>query len=57
MRKFLISLQRDERGVTALEYAILAGVVVVAVIDAGATQSTTLTTTFSTLSTKISAAI
>jgi len=57
MRKFLISLQRDERGVTALEYAILAGVVVVAVIAAGATLSSTLTTTFSTLSTKISAAI
>jgi len=57
MRKFLISLRRDERGVTALEYAILAGVIVVAVIAAGATLSTSITTAFTTIATKISTAV
>lgn len=31
MRKLLNALKRDERGVSALEYAILAGVIVAAV--------------------------
>ncbi|KAA8999488.1 Flp family type IVb pilin [Affinibrenneria salicis] len=32
MRKLFKSLQKDERGVSALEYAILAGVIVVVVV-------------------------
>jgi len=32
MRKLLNALKRDERGVSALEYAILAGVIVAAVV-------------------------
>lgn len=32
MRKLLKALKRDERGVSALEYAILAGVIVAAVV-------------------------
>ena len=36
MTKFFKGLIRDERGISALEYAILAGVIIVAVI-AGAT--------------------
>jgi len=37
MRKLLHSLKRDERGVSALEYAILAGIIVVAVAAGVAT--------------------
>ncbi|KWZ43150.1 pilus assembly protein [Burkholderia savannae] len=33
---FIQSLLRDERGVSALEYSVLAGIVVVAVAAAGA---------------------
>ncbi len=40
MRQFLKFFRRDERGVTALEYAILAGIIVVAVIGVGTTFST-----------------
>ncbi|NYT61720.1 Flp family type IVb pilin [Alcaligenaceae bacterium] len=39
MRKFIQSLARDESGVTALEYAILAGIVV-AILASVATLST-----------------
>ncbi len=36
MFRFLRFLSRDERGVSALEYSVLAGIVVVAVAAAGA---------------------
>ncbi|RKP49045.1 Flp family type IVb pilin [Trinickia fusca] len=36
MLRFIQSLSRDERGVSALEYSVLAGIVVVAVAAAGA---------------------
>ena len=36
MLRFLRFLARDERGVSALEYSVLAGIVVVAVAAAGA---------------------
>ncbi|CAN0626787.1 pilus assembly protein Flp/PilA [Burkholderia multivorans] len=36
MIRFILSLSRDERGVSALEYSVLAGIVVVAVAAAGA---------------------
>lgn len=35
MLRFIRSLSRDERGVSALEYAVLAGIVVTAVVAAG----------------------
>ncbi|WP_341317637.1 Flp family type IVb pilin [Paraburkholderia sp. IMGN_8] len=35
MLQFIKSLSRDERGVSALEYAVLAGIVVLAVVAAG----------------------
>ncbi|PMS17421.1 Flp family type IVb pilin [Trinickia dabaoshanensis] len=35
MLRFLRFLSRDERGVSALEYSVLAGIVVVAVAAAG----------------------
>ncbi len=36
MLRFIRLLARDERGVSALEYSVLAGIVVVAVAAAGA---------------------
>lgn len=36
MLRFVRLLSRDERGVSALEYSVLAGIVVVAVAAAGA---------------------
>ncbi|HEV3106530.1 MAG TPA: Flp family type IVb pilin [Trinickia sp.] len=36
MLRFIKALSRDERGVSALEYSVLAGIVVVAVAAAGA---------------------
>ncbi len=35
MLRFFKSLSRDDRGVTALEYSVLAGIVVIAVAAAG----------------------
>lgn len=54
LKKLFQTFQRDERGVTALEYAILAGVVVVAVSALSGTISDLYKSTFSTISTKIS---
>jgi pilus assembly protein Flp/PilA len=39
MLQLIKSLSRDERGVSALEYAVLAGIVVIAVVAAGAVFS------------------
>ena len=57
MLKYLNRLKRDERGVTALEYAILAGIIVVAIVAVGSTFSSNLRTVFSALTTKISSVI
>ncbi|CAE6763223.1 Flp family type IVb pilin [Paraburkholderia haematera] len=56
MLRFIRSLSRDERGVSALEYAVLAGIVVTAVVAAGAVLSSTtggLPELFTTLMTTI----
>ena len=42
MRKFLKVFVRDERGVSAMEYAVLAGIVVVALGAMAATFSTNI---------------
>lgn len=47
MRKLFKSLKRDERGVSALEYVILAAVVVVAVYLGGQVLKTVITGAFS----------
>jgi pilus assembly protein Flp/PilA len=47
MRKLLQALKRDERGVTALEYVILAVVVVAAVTVGGAVLRNVITSAFS----------
>jgi len=57
LNKFFKLFQRNERGVTALEYAILAAVIVAAVAGLSATITGIYTTTFSHLSTKITTAI
>lgn len=43
MRNFIKSLARDERGVTALEYGILAAIVVGILVGVGSTFDTSLT--------------
>lgn len=53
MLQFIKSLSRDERGVSALEYAVLAGIIVVAVVAVGATFSTNLQGIFTNLTTKV----
>jgi pilus assembly protein Flp/PilA len=60
MLRFIQSLSRDERGVSALEYAILAGIVVAALVAAGSVLSngtTGLPGFFTTLMGKISGTI
>ena len=57
MRQFLKFFQRDERGVTALEYAILAGIIVVALVAVGTSFTTGLTTIFTALTSKVSTTI
>jgi pilus assembly protein Flp/PilA len=57
MRQFFKFFQRDERGVTALEYAILAGIIVVALVAVGGTFSTGLQGVFTALTNKVSTTI
>jgi len=57
MRTFIQSLLRDERGVSALEYAILAGMIVV-VVGAGLTAfGDTLSAAFATLGQAVTDAV
>jgi len=49
MLRFIMSLSRDERGVSALEYAILAAIVVSALVALGTVFSSHLTTVFTDL--------
>lgn len=53
MQKLLKAFVRDERGVSAMEYAILAGIVVVALTLVGTTFSTNLKDVFDNLTTKV----
>jgi pilus assembly protein Flp/PilA len=52
MLQFIKSLSRDERGVTALEYAVLAGIVVVALVAVGVIFTPGMTGIFQNLVTK-----
>ncbi len=56
MRKILKAFVRDERGVSALEYAIMAGIVVVALTAVGTTFSTSLQGLFTALFAQITTA-
>ncbi|MGF6932423.1 pilus assembly protein Flp/PilA [Paraburkholderia sp. UCT70] len=53
IRQFVKKFARDERGVTALEYAILAGIIVGAVVLGVGYLSGALKTGFGELSTQI----
>jgi pilus assembly protein Flp/PilA len=46
MRKLLKAFVRDERGVSAMEYAVLAGIIAVALTAVGTTFSGSLQTLF-----------
>jgi pilus assembly protein Flp/PilA len=56
MSNFLKRFVRDERGVSAMEYAILAGIIVVALAAVGSTMSSTFTTLFTGLFNRVEAA-
>jgi pilus assembly protein Flp/PilA len=45
-RKLLTELRKDTRGLTAVEYAVLGGLVVAAIVAATATLQTDLTAAF-----------
>ena len=53
MRKFLTDLVRDESGVTAIEYALIAALIAVAAIAAFTLVGTSLSTTFSSIADKV----
>lgn len=53
MTKFFKSFVRDERGVSAMEYAVLAGIIVVALGAVGATFQTSVSNMFSTMFTAV----
>ncbi|MEX3956796.1 Flp family type IVb pilin [Trinickia sp. EG282A] len=60
MLRFIGSLSRDERGVSSLEYAILAGIVVVALVSVGTviqSNTTGIPSLFTALMNKITGAI
>ncbi|QIE29910.1 Flp/Fap pilin component (plasmid) [Caballeronia sp. SBC1] len=56
MRKFFKAFVRDERGVSALEYAMMAGIVAVTLGAVGLTFKTTIATLFTNMTTAVSTA-
>ncbi|MEA3115065.1 MAG: pilus assembly protein Flp/PilA [Caballeronia sp.] len=54
MRKFISWFVRDERGVSAMEYAVLAGIVAVALGAVATTFSSSVKTMFDNMFTSIS---
>lgn len=54
MRNFFKAFVRDERGVSAMEYAVLAGIVVIALGGMAATFKTSIGSMFNTLFTSVS---
>jgi pilus assembly protein Flp/PilA len=55
MSNFIKWFVRDERGVSAMEYAVLAGIVAVALGGVGVTFGTKVTAMFTTMFTAITA--
>lgn len=53
LKSFLKTFIRDERGVSAMEYAVLAGIVVIALGAMAATFSTNIGTMFTNLFTQV----
>jgi len=54
--KFINKMLRDEQGATAIEYGLIAALIAVAAISAMGTLGNELSTTFSTVSSQLSAA-
>ena len=54
--KFINKLLRDEAGATAIEYGLIAALIAVAAITAMQSLGNNLSSTFNTVSTKLSAA-
>ena len=52
----LMTLKRDEKGVTALEYGLIAALIAVVIVTAVTTIGTNLNTTFGTIGSKVSTA-
>ncbi len=53
LRRLLRNLVKDESGVTAIEYALIAALIAVAAIAAFTLVGTNLSTTFSTIAAKL----
>ena len=53
MRTFLASLSRDETGVTAIEYGLIAALISVAAVVVLGTVGTNLSSTFNTIAGKL----
>jgi pilus assembly protein Flp/PilA len=56
MRKLMKAFVRDERGVSAMEYAVLAGIVVLALGAVATTFNSSISTMFTSLFSKVSSA-
>lgn len=56
MKKFTTRFLRDNRGVTALEYGLIAGLIAVAIAGTVTTVGGDLNTVFGTIVTKLTAA-
>ena len=55
MSKFLSGLVRDKRGVTALEYGLIAALVAVAIITGVTALGTSINSTFNTVASTLTA--
>jgi pilus assembly protein Flp/PilA len=53
MRQIVLRLARDRRGVTALEYALIAGLIAVVVIGAVSLLGTNVSAVFSTVANSV----
>jgi pilus assembly protein Flp/PilA len=53
LRRLLTNLVKDQSGVTAIEYALIAALIAVAAIAAFTLVGTNLSTTFSTIAAKL----
>jgi pilus assembly protein Flp/PilA len=53
MRKLLVRLMRDDAGVTAIEYGLLAALIAVAAVSVMTTVGSHLSATFNTVATKL----
>lgn len=53
VKRYIGRLHRDEKGASAMEYAIIAGLIAVAIIFTVSTLGTDMDTIFSTISTEL----